>query len=314
MGRYSNFQDPFGLALRLARNPHPAALGAIGRLAVGAPVSLLDRSLASRERSLLAHAEPSPHPVLLVVGAPRSGTTLTHQLLAAHLETSYFSNRNSLFARSPLAASKYFDVFPMENLVTDSYYGLSVGSRSPNDAFHIWNRWAGEDRYVPTPIDETAVRRFFNAWQALHPMALVSKNNRNTAMMPTLASAVDGAIFVIVKRDPVYVAQSLLEARVAVQGSPEAGWGLAQRSGGDPVEDVCRQVRDIAEMIERDSPSDSIVISYEDLCDDPAKVVKTIADEAGVAARGLGRLVAFEKTNVDRIDGDSLDRIRQSLS
>jgi hypothetical protein len=283
-------------------------------MVLGVPISVADRFLASQERELLEGAVPSPHPVLLVVGAPRSGTTITHQLLAAHLETSYFSNRNSLFSRSPLAASRLFDRFPMQDVVTESYYGLSAGSRGPNDAFHIWNRWAGEDRYSPQAFDPEPVGQFFDAWRTVHPMAVVSKNNRNTAMMSALADAIDGAVFVIVKRDPVYVAQSLIEARAAVQGSPEVGWGLAERSGGDPVEDVVAQVREINKMIDRDAPVGSVTVSYEDLCDDPALVVKTIADETSVPVRRLDGLTGFQNTNHDRIDSATLSRLRRALS
>lgn len=283
----------------------------------GMPISLLDRALVPRERRLLAQARPSPHPVLLIVGAPRSGTTLVHQLLTSHLVASYFTNRNSLFNRAPLAASQIWDTFPGGGPSRRSFYGLSRGLRGPNDAFHIWNRWAGVDRYTPgalSPEMMEDMRRFFDAWRTVHPMALVNKNNRNTAQMAELAKAIEGVRFVVVHRDPVYVVQSLMEAREMVQGSAEIGWGLASRSNGDPVDDVIQQVREIRAMVERDAPPGAIHIDYEHLCEDPTTVVTSIAADTTIPLRNVADIRPLRPANVDRLDGRTLERIRVELS
>lgn len=285
-------------------------------MAVGYPASVLDRILVRREEKLLEAAQPSSHPVLLVVGAPRSGTTLTHQLLAAHCVSSYFTNRNSLFGRAPLAASALWDRFPAGSIRRRSFYGLSRGWDGPNDAFHVWNRWFGEDRYRPAQPGVHAMEeigRFFDAWRTLHPMAVISKNNRNTALMPSLAKSIDGVRFVVVHRDPVYVAQSLIEARQMVQGSTEIGWGLAARSGGDPIEDVVRQVQQISALIENDAPTRAIHIDYEHLCEDPATVIKTIAEEASVPLRNFREVLPMKPANTDRLERSVLDRLRAEL-
>ncbi|NND13027.1 MAG: sulfotransferase [Acidimicrobiia bacterium] len=316
MSRYTNFRDPLGLLKRIGRERPPAALEGMARIALGYPASLIDRILVRREKTLLDNAPGSSHPVLLVVGAPRSGTTLTHQLLTTHCVASYFTNRNSLFVRAPLAASSLWDSFPAGSITRRSFYGLTRGWDSPNDAFHIWNRWFGEDRYTPaqlTPQAMEEIGQFFDAWRALHPMAVINKNNRNTAQMPGLSKSIAGVRFVVVHRDPVYVAQSLIEARQMVQGSTDIGWGLAARSGGDPVEDVVRQVQQIGALIENDAPTRAIHIDYEHLCEDPATVIKTIAEEASIPLRNLGDVLPMKPANTDRLGRPLLDRLRAEL-
>ncbi len=314
MGRFANFRNPIGLVGRILRDRNPAGIEALLRTGAEAPISLLDRMLAANEAELLAAAAPSRHPAVLIVGAPRSGTTLVHQLLVNHTYSSYFTNRNSMFHRSPLAASVRFDRFPGSTRLA-SYYGLSAGNDAPNDAFHIWNRWLGEDRYRPVPpTDPRDLARFFDAWRTAHDLPLVSKNNRNTAAMTGLAAAIDGAVFVIVRRDPVYVAQSLLEARERIQGSDRVGWGLSARSGGDPLDDVISQVEEVDSVIDEQRPPGSVDVQYEQLVDRPDLVVKSIAEQTGLTVRRLDEIGWVEDGNIDRLPAVTMDRLRARLS
>lgn len=290
--RYQNFRDPLGLVVRMLRSGNRAAYASLTRAAMEPLVRPLDRSLRPLERSLLASAGPPAHPVLLIVGPPRSGTTLLYQLLAQALPVTYFNNLSALFPESPLAASFLLNRFLRPPAgVAENFYGNTAALPDPNDGFHVWNRWLGDDRYhVPTALDGRALadlRTFFRAWTAVFDRPFLNKNNRNLACIPLLASALEEAVFIVVERDPIYVAQSLIRAREVIQGSRDRGWGLLSRErveGRDPlayVDDVSHQIRAIQqcvdEAVERVGPDRFVFVSYEALCADPPAVVEALA-------------------------------------
>src|SRR2546426_11478101 len=88
----ANFAAPWGLLLRLLRTRDPAALFAIESTVVAALLAPLDVALARHERRLYERAAAPQRPIILVTGAPRSGTTLLSQALTAQLPVTDFNN------------------------------------------------------------------------------------------------------------------------------------------------------------------------------------------------------------------------------
>ncbi len=317
--RYENFRDPLGLAFRMLRSRNRAAHAALGRAAVAPALAPLDAALQPLERRLLSRGRRGLHPLLLVVGPPRSGTTLMYQVLAHALPVTYFDNLSALFPRSPLAARTLFERFcAAPPLAFENFYGNTARLRAPNDAFFIWDRWLGGDRYAaPVELSGAAredMRRLFDAWTTAFDRPLLNKNIRNVACVELLADVFPEARFVIVRRDPLRIAQSLIQARRFVQGDRAFGWGLWSRDepdASDPlgyVDAVCDQVALIDERL--DAAATRLgrrvrVVRYEDLCADPIGVVTAIGtgllglrgvDEARL--RGL-RLQASEALRLD---------------
>ncbi len=228
----------------------------------------------------------------MVVGPPRSGTTLVYQVLSEHLPVSYFDNWGAMFPRSTITASLLLKRYAERPRASyHSYYGNTAGFRGVNDGFHVWNRWLGNDRYsVPDDIDPDArkdMKRFFAAWSEAFGRPLVNKNNRNTFCMALLASVLEQAVFVVVTREPVFAAQSLLIARQHIQGDAAVGWGLGAnrpRSGPEssPLEDVAGQVRFIHErlhgQLERVPRERVVHVRYEEVCKEPARLVARMAE------------------------------------
>jgi len=330
---HANFRDPFGLLVRMLRSGDPAARSALLREVSAAALSPLDRCLQLAERRRLRSAPPSILPLLLIVGAPRSGTTLVYQLLARHLPVTYFTNLSALFPRAPLTASRLF--LSRARRAPDSlhnYYGNTAGLTGPNDGFHIWNRWLGSDRYQAPeslPGDTVAaMRRFFAAWTAAFRRPLLNKNNRNTDCIGLLGRILPEAVFIVVQRDPVYVAQSLLIARQHVQGDKRRRWGLRSRDqdlATDPlghVDSVCRQITEIAERLETDRralPAARIIdVQYEEFCADPAATLERVHSRVWGPASGplptRGTIGPIgESTNQRRVSPAEFERIQHCL-
>lgn len=283
---YGNFRDPVGLVGRMLRTATYESSWPLFQAVSTAGLTPLD-TLASRWEpiALAGHAK---YPQVLVVGAPRSGSTLVSQVLTQQLDVSYFPNVSAMFPSAPIWISQRllgrFEVAPS---CLKSFYGNTPGLRGINDGFHIWNRWFGEDRYCighhPTTEETSELRTFFAAWHRTFPKPLLNKNNRNVDGIDSLADLLPNAFFVVVERDPVMVVQSLLRARKFIQGDERLGWGLFsnQYENVDPIEATCQQVGRIRsrtqEQLERLPAHRYLAVDYDAFCSRPDDVLRTIA-------------------------------------
>lgn len=330
---YSNFKDPFGLVFRLLRQGGTVGKHLIAREAITQLVKPLDYCLKPVERSLLAQDHEAEFPILLIVGPPRSGTSLVHQVLASCLDVSYFTNFNAMFRRSPLAAVRYFQKrFEPGPITGENLYGNTSGFKGVNDAFHVWNRYLGIERYdAMSSLDASTASQmceFFKAWTTITSKPLLNKNNRNLACTTLLAELLPRAHFVGVRRNPIHVAQSLLQAREWVQGSREIGWGLnsidasTSESAMDEVEAVCQQVAANEKLFERQRDTVGgerwTDVSYEAFCDTPQDVVRKVNSlHPSIKLRSSQRidtLKPFVNTNQDRLAQEEIIRIKKLLA
>jgi len=290
----SNFQNPLGLVFRMLTSGKRAAYAALFHEALRVLAKPVDALLQRKEAASVQNATSSDMPVLLVVGAPRSGTTLAYQTLARYLDVSYVTNLTSMFPRSPIAGTRMFRWLPKRDTADfQNFYGQTARLRGPNDGFSLWNQWLGSDRYVPrtdlNEAEQNQMRQFFHAWSNAFGKPFLNKNNRNTGCLDLLSRAIPQASFIVVRRNPLLVAQSLITAREEVQGDKAVGWGLHSHSSdtnSDPlsyVDDVCDQILLIEQQLDeqlRDIPKDRLIeMTYEGFCEDPAAALRRISRE-----------------------------------
>lgn len=328
---YGNFKDPLGLLKRMLASGNKIAYFTLLREGLGMLFRPLDWILQHWERRRIQSTNSSGHPILLILGGSRSGTTLLYQTLVQYLPVSYFSNLSASFPRSTISASKLFYPFLSKRKGNfKNYYGSVGGFNGPNDGFPIWNRWLGEDRsHVPDhiPPDQLAdMRQFFRAWQTAFPRPFINKNNRNTLGMVWFEAGLDDVRYLEIRRHPVYVVQSLILSREAIQGSKYIGWGLKardSRQGADPlcyIDDICRQVFEVEKSLDAvraSIPADRYrKITYENFCADPVAVVQEVARFLGVKPvpeSDLKGLAPFRNTNVQKVEKQEWERIRQCM-
>jgi hypothetical protein len=285
----AHFHDPFGLTVRLVRSRDPAALYALGLAAGALAVTPLDLALQPAERRLYADAGPPRRPHLIVVGPPRSGTTLVALTLIQNLPVACLNNLAALFPRSPLVANRMLGRWLRPPPpTTHSFYGKTVGLLGHHDVLHLWDRWLGKDRTrIPEHLPEARrdeMRRFFGACEGLFERSLVLKNNNLASYASRVAEALPTVRFLFLTRDPLYLAQSLLDARRLIHGSDDVPYGLhevvVRPSDRSVTDDVCRQVRFLRERMDEErktlGPLAS-TLSYEAFCADPAGVVCDVA-------------------------------------
>jgi hypothetical protein len=215
------------------------------------------------------------------------------------LPVSYATNLSALFPRAPITAQERLGRRARtRSRDVRSYFGQTRGLFDANDAFHLWDRWLGAERYTApdhiAPQPRHAMRRFFDAWRSRFPAPFVNKNNRNTDCMRELASALPEARFVVVRRDPLETLQSLLVARRMVQGDVRIAWGLRSRDAeGDgrraAAQAVCDQLVEIEDRLRADiariAPNRVVEADYAEFCARPDDLVAAAAELIDVAPR-----------------------------
>ena len=314
----------------MLRSAEPAAYSALFHAGIALLARPVDALLQRTERASVSRAAASDLPLIFVVGAPRSGTTLVYQVLSHALDVTYFDNANALFPRSPLTAARLLHrVIPHRQTRFRSFYGQTAGFRGPNDGFHVWNRFLGSDRYTtPDQLSDQLrleMTSFFNAWLSTFKKPFVNKNNRNTDCIELLAAALPNSYWVLVTRNPFFVAQSLIQARANVQGSKQVGWGLRSRTSdsADPlgyVDDVCDQILAINRRLDQArsavGPQRLLEVNYEDFCRSPTDYVEQIIRRLPPVTKrfpAAENLAPFAVSETIKLDGPEAARVREKL-
>jgi LPS sulfotransferase NodH len=272
-----------------------------------APVYLRSRArrAANRTLDLLETATssggeaPLSRPPLLVVGAPRTGSTLLYQLLVQAFDVTYLSNRHCRWYGAPSFVERLRRTAP--NASYESRYGATGGVDAPSECGPYWYRFFRRSpQYVPLAETNAAqLRRVRAAVRALtdaHGRPVVFKNLMCSLRLEPIGAALPEALFVVIHRDLVATASSLLAGRKAIFGDYGHWWSaeppeIDELRSLPPEQQVVEQVRRIEALIERDRErlggKRFLELRYEELCADPDASLDAVA---GLVERNGSRL------------------------
>jgi hypothetical protein len=259
-------------------------------------------ALAERPR-----ATPPPTftaPILLVVGAPRSGTTLLMQHLSRALAVTTADNVVSRFWGAPalgvlvsrsLRAQVGGEFTPDATPTSD--HGVTRGVFEPHEFGYFWQRFfdfsGGHALTEHTLItaDWAGLRRELAEMQAAgEGLPLCLKGVAVSQVLGALAAHLPEACFVVTDRDPADVAHSMLRAREARYGDARTWWSVEPRgheamAALPPVPQVAAQLagilRGVREGLSGVDPVRVLRVAYTDLCRTPDAVVDRVAALAG---------------------------------
>lgn len=270
------------LAAAFAKDP--AEEGVLERM--NAALAPLEREL---ERDL-----GEGHPLLIVIGTPRSGTTLLTQLLASCLEIGYVDNLIACFWRAPLVGIRLSRKL-LPGPASGSYrstFGRTDEIDQPHEFGYFWNEHLGyPDLSERGPgheehIDWARLRRTLRAMAAAFGAATMFKPFLLTWHLSRAARELPEARFLRMRRDPVDTAVSLLGLRERMLGDREAWASLRPRehawlAGRGVHEQVAGQVLFLDRAIERGlehvDPARVLDVPYERLCADPRGVLAAVS-------------------------------------
>ena len=285
----------------------------------------LNPRIASLERLGAGSVAPPP---LLVVGPPRSGTTLVYQLLVQHLDVAYLSNAHHALFGAP---------FLVERIVPkglrqppsdyESRFGRTRGIWAPSEAGNFWYRFfpAHPHAVAPDEVSPLALGRLRSSVAAMtraSGRALVMKNVMCSVRMAAISAAVPEMRYLVVHRDLVDTAVSLLASRREANGTYDAWWSVEPREIESmrhlpPEQQVVEQIRAVEASIEASraglDPDLFADVSYADLIADPQGELTRVAARFGLSRRpGSPPMPArFDRRGGHTLDADLMERLER---
>ena len=165
------------------------------------------------------------YPPIFIIGAPRSGSTLLYQYLSFVLEVSYISSIWSILPRS----GQYF--FPGKTLPPadfNSFYGNSASIYGIHEGGTIFTQWFSDKEHhftaaLPDNVKQK-MRAYFEIVSSVGNQPWLIKNGRNSLRISALRDVIPEAVYIRLNRDPMMVAQSIIEGRYRLTGSPDQNW------------------------------------------------------------------------------------------
>lgn len=255
----------------------------------------LNRALAPHEPGIDENLAPLPN--LFVFGLPRAGTTLTHQVLTWALDVGYVSNVMARFWLAPHAGAILSNAIlgDRRDGTFASDYGKSLEPAGGHEFAYFWQHWLGINR-VERLLDfsgDSEVADWEGAAAAVCRIQmavakpLVFKTNYAGQFLPAFARTFPMPLFIHVRRRPLDVALSILQARRRYYGDTSKWWATYPPNYESlaplpPVEQIAGQVaglrRAYAAQIAKAPAELTVELDYEALCADPQATVDTVRE------------------------------------
>ncbi len=304
-------------------------------------LSELNGALGVADTLLAAPADRPQLPTVLVVGGPRSGSTVTMQFLAATGRFAYPTNLLSRFYGAPAVGARIQamlcdEAFDFRGELADvgrpirfdSELGKSSGALQPNEFWYFWRRFfpIQEPRFLSEAelgaVDRDGFLRGLASIEAVLGRPLAMKAMLLQQNIPYLAELLGRVVFVDVKRHPFFQCQSILEARRKFFGSIDRWYSVKTPEWEwlrdlDPYHQIAGQVlhnrRRVDEGLRIAGAHRTVVLGYDEFCAEPARLYRELVDRLD----GLGHTVdapyegpeAFASRDAVRIDAGERDAL-----
>lgn len=283
---------------------------------------------------LLDH-RPATLPMLLVCGTPRSGTTLTLQILANAFELTYPDNISARIWGAPhvaIATSRSLrDQMGCDSVRYKSQAGISDDVFGPHDYAYFWERFFpfGENAWIPEEAMKCAdtarlTDELTAMWRVGGEFPLMFRGIIFTINAEYFSRIFPGALFIDLRRNLVDVGCSVLGMRRQRYGTDQNWWGSAppereQLEGRAPLVQVAGQIHHLRRRMDTaisNLPAErTLSLEYEDLCTDIPGSLQRIEDAASKLGIPLVRRRHVElpaSFSVQRPDRNSDSWLRMS--
>ena len=310
----------------------------------------LNALLAEPESKVEREFKKPRNPVVFIVGAPRSGTTLTMQWLAQTDEIGYPSNLISRFYAAPYIGAKiqrllvdpafdFNDEFKdvRKSVDFESNLGKTQGFLAPNEFWYFWRRFIPNE--MPRHLEEEEVEKIDQEGFLASLAALEAALGKPIAMkglilqynLGALSSMFDDQVlFIHTKRYPFYNVQSLLRARERYYGTRERWYSVRPKEfdelkGLTPIGQVAGQIyftnQSITNQLESLPTECKLELQYESFCRDPSRLYAKLVDKLEKLGHKINSEYQgpdrFESTNEIKVSGEdrcSINKAWKKLS
>ncbi len=269
----------------------------------------LNADLLWSEKQVLSRYEPElKHPLILIMGPMRCGSTLFMQWLANSGLVSVPTNLLSRFYMAPIIGAK------IQLLLTDPRFsyrnelgefaqkteyksenGKTLGALSPNEFYYFWRRFLPEtqsevwtNRQLNNVMDVPTMKAELAGVMDVFQRPFATKGMMFNFNIPFLNDVLEKVLFIQIVRDEVENVASVMKARKQQFGT-EAQWysfkvpEYNKLIKLDAVSQCAGQVVSINNAVTKGlatvTPPRKMIVRYEEFCERPQKVYEELAEK-----------------------------------
>lgn len=236
--------------------------------------------------------EKTHHPVF-IIGPPRSGSTILFQLITNYLDVSYITNLVNLAKKNP-----FFGFYLNEKInkkqqhnTFNSSFGKTESNNfnAPNEGL-FWYKWLKKGEYYSdeNSLNKSQKDEFKDTIYAIinkYKKPFLIKNLSFSVRIKLLNSIFPDAKYIYIKRDEVYIAQSIIMAKRKLHIPDNVMWSVkpkkyAEFEKAGLITQVVNQVISIENEINNDrkliNKNNFLEISYNQLCNNTNNTITLI--------------------------------------
>ena len=268
--------------------------------------------------SSLASKAPDDFPVICILACPRSGSTLTYQIVHTGIESIYLSNIFNLLYTTPYIGARVAKYFTQNhNSSFTSTYGFVPGMAGEAEGLRFWSYWTGQllDQSLSKWNAERAPKLKRRLARILRPgQTFVTGYLGHVFCIKELRKLYPKILFVHLQRNLVDNAYSIFQA------SPDSWFSTKPiiEKCSDSYTRIARQLLAIHYSIFINRDDDYIEVNFETLKSKPAKIIDAILEKAniqGADVRRSSKCNVLEQLAFQSSNGDNREKLklRQAL-
>lgn len=276
---------------------------------------------------------PDTYPHMFIIGAPRSGTTLLYQILAAHLDIGYVNNLIASFWRSPLYGIQLSKKL-LPKKIKSSYhsdFGRTESVDEVHEFGYFWHELLGypemaqQDAAFEESMDWKRIVMVLNNMAHIFRRPMVHKHFLLAFHVQKMLRVMPKASFLHISRDIEKNAISILNARELYSGGVnnwigpkprEYSWLRNETPWRQAVGQVYFLEKNIREAFIASGYKNCCEIRYEDICKRPREIIEKIQETfkfCGFAVQKTSEPPAYFRMGGQARSEEEHRRVREAI-
>lgn len=188
-------------------------------------------NLRSLEDELINSIVQQDKTIVIICYAPRAGSTFLSQLMVKSNEFNYITNFMARFWDAPYFAGLLEKELNIREIKLEqpfkSDYAITSSPNGPHEFGFFWNKWLprkeSTDIISINDFELSSMKKFqreINAITSLYEKPLFIKNGLVGINVKLFYQLFNNVKFIILKRSPLFIAQSIYKARVEFYNDP----------------------------------------------------------------------------------------------
>jgi hypothetical protein len=298
--------------------------------------SEINRRLGDLESELIYSLQDNDNNLVVISGAPRSGSTLLSQILAFTGNFNYITNFIAKFWEAPYVGFLIEKEFHLREINFNkdfkSEYGATNNINDPHEFGYFWNKYIPYSKKshvlshnVLNAHEFSELKKELIALKSASTRPLLLKNlifGINLRLVRNLFP--HNVQIIVIKRDPIYNAQSIYNTRLNFSNCEDYFWSL-KPSRSEEIENlpyykqIPLQIKFIYEDIYsqlNETKLDYIEVEYEELVTETPKTLNKILGFCGINKKvnNISSLSNIKNSNNQKVSDDVFNKLKLGVS